>query len=277
MISPIALLTDFGQEDIYVAAMKAVILARLPSISIIDLTHNIAPGDILHGAFEIWRIRPYLPQGTTLVGVVDPGVGTQRKPIAINFPGLCCVGPDNGLFSFLLETEPEHIAVELNRSEFWGAQVSSTFHGRDIFAPVAAQLAGGISLDEVGDEFSSPFRLPRSRLEVTPYKAITGEILHIDHFGNLISSIGCLNYTGGGLQFSSWLGDQEPFEFKQEQVRIQLSDAKPLMLMESFGAAASGQPLAYIGSAGLLEVAVNGGHAAQIFNASRGDPITLTF
>lgn len=275
LITPIALLTDFGQKDTYVAAMKAVILTRAPSISFIDLTHSITPGDIRHAAFEIWRVRPYLPTGTILVGVVDPGVGTERKPIAVNFPGLCCVGPDNGIFSYLLNTEPGHTAVELNRSEFWGVRVSRTFHGRDIFAPVAAHLANGILLEQVGDVLAAPFRLPLPRMVVEAPKSITGEVLHIDRFGNLISSIGNLTSTETRLQFSSWLDPKESFGFKKEQVRIQLGDAEALTMADNFGVVPIGQPLAYIGSAGLLEIAVNGGNAADKYSARRGDPVTL--
>ena len=274
-MAPIALLTDFGHKDTYVAAMKAVILSRVPSVSIIDLTHSIAPGDIRHAAFEIWRIRPYLPIGTILVAVVDPGVGTERKPIAVNFPGIICVGPDNGIFSYLLQTEPDHTAVELNRTEFWGKQVSGTFHGRDIFAPVAAHLSSGSSLDKVGDEFLTPVRLPLPHMVVEARKSITGEILHIDHFGNLISSIGRLISTNAQLQFSYWLDPQESFDFTKEQVRIQLGDSELLSIANNFGSVSTGEPLAYIGSTGLLEIAVNGGNAADRYSARRGDPVTL--
>lgn len=275
LLAPIALLTDFGYKDTYVAAMKAVILARAPSISIIDLTHNISQGDIQHAAFEIWRIRPYLSKGTILVAVVDPGVGTDRSPIAIEFPGLSCVGPDNGIFSYLLHTEPDHRAVELIRTEFWEEHVSKTFHGRDIFAPVAAHLANGTQIDKVGDRLAMPYRLPLPRMLVDPAKSITGEILHIDHFGNLISSIGRLTSTNARLQFWSWLESHESFEFPKEQVRILLRDSEDLSLVDSFGTVPSGQPLAYIGSAGLLEIAVNGGSAADRYSARRGDSVTL--
>jgi S-adenosylmethionine hydrolase len=276
-IGPIALLTDFGNSDTYVGAMKAMILSRAPSAPIFDLTHSIAAGDIRHAAFEAWRIRPYLPAGTILVGVVDPGVGSERKPIAINFPDFCCVGPDNGIFSYLLETEPGHTAVELSRAEFWGEPVSQTFHGRDIFAPVAAQLATGTSFDRVGVPISSLCRLPLPRLDFDTPQTITGEILHIDHFGNLVSSIGRLSVTGPNLHCSSWQAPQESFEFLRDRVRIQLGDSQPLSLMNSFRAVPTGQSLAYIGSAGLLEIAVNGGNAAETFLARRGDPITLTY
>ena len=275
MIPPIALLTDFGNQDTYVGAMKAVMLARAPSVSIIDLTHSIAPGDVQHAAFEAWRVRPYLPPGTLLVGVVDPGVGTERKPVAISFPGLTCIGPDNGLFSYLFEREPGWKAVELNRSQFWGDRVSTTFHGRDIFAPVAAHLASGVSFDQVGEMTSTLFQLPRPRMEIEARRSIMGEILHIDHFGNLITSIGQLISTETSLQFSSWLGTRKSFEFRKDQVRIHLKDAEPLKIMDSYGSIPSGMPLAYVGSAGLLEIAVNGGHAAQRFEVRRGDPVTL--
>jgi hypothetical protein len=255
--------------------MKAVILAKLPSASILDLTHNIAPGDILHGAFEIWRIRPYLPTDTILVGVVDPGVGMERKPIAIEFPGICCVGPDNGLFSYLLETEPEHRAVELSQTWLGLEQVSTTFHGRDIFAPAAAQLAAGTALRDTGPAISTLSRLAAPRLTAQAAISIQGEILHIDVFGNLITSIGQLTSIGEQVHFSSWLMDQEAFDFSKEQVRIQIENADPINLVDTFGSVQSGKPLAYIGSAGLLEIAVSNGHAADTFRAQRGDPVSM--
>ena len=272
----IALLTDFGLMDTYVAAMKSVILTKIPSATILDLTHAIARGDIQHGAFEIWRVRSYLPAQTILVGVVDPGVGTDRRPIAVEFPELICVGPDNGLFSYLLETETHYSAVELNASTLGLDQMSSTFHGRDMFAPSAVHLASNKSLQAAGAPISNLQQLPSPHLSALPGTSIQGEILHIDHFGNLITSIGRLSPSGEQLRIAPWVGDQEPFEFSKDQVRIQIENIGPLNLFDTFGAVRSGKALAYIGSAGLLEIAISNGHAASTLQAQRGDAVTMT-
>jgi S-adenosylmethionine hydrolase len=276
MPSCIALLTDFGVRDTYVAAMKAVILGRIPSATMLDLTHEISPGNIQQGAFEIWRIRPYLPDETVLLGVVDPGVGTARKPIAIEFPGLRCVGPDNGLFTYLLEAESHYTAVELDRDLLGLKNVSQTFHGRDLFSPAAAHLASGAPLDSVGFKRTSLHRIASPHLTSSGSTAIEGEILHIDGYGNLITSIGRLEAKGDLVHFDPWLEGPEAFEFAQEQVRIQITDVSLKGLTATFGNVSSGERLAYIGSAGLLEIAIRDGSAALSFKAQIGDRVTIT-
>ena len=141
MTKYIALLTDFGLDDIYVGMMKAVAAAITPNVRFIDLTHSIPPGDIRRAAFEAWRVRPYLPPDTILLAVVDPGVGTDRREIAIQLPGLSCVGPDNGLFSWLLYTTDRYKAAALINHQYQLGTISHTFHGRDVFATAAAHLA----------------------------------------------------------------------------------------------------------------------------------------
>jgi S-adenosylmethionine hydrolase len=271
----IALLSDFGIDDTYVAAMKAVILSKNPSAHLLDLTHAIHPGDLQQAAFELWRIRPYLPEQTVVVAVVDPGVGTSRKPVAIDFSGLRCVGPDNGLFSYLLETEPQFSAVELHPSQLGLGNISSTFHGRDLFAPAGAAIASGTEISSLGPDLIDLTRLPTPTLKAKPGSSIQGELIHIDNFGNLISSIGRLELKDRRIHFTPWLGKSQPFEFPKEQVRIHVGSAGPLKLMETFGAVESGNLLGYIGSAGLLEIAVSQGHAARTIQAQRGDPISI--
>ncbi len=275
MHETIALLTDFGLRDTYVAAIKAVILSTLPSVNLLDLTHDISPGDLPHAAFEAWRIKPYLPGGAILLGVVDPGVGTARRPIAIEFQDFQCVGPDNGLFSYLLEIDDPLTTVELYPGQLGLEQVSNTFHGRDLFAPAAASLAGGTPIDTLGPKISDLARLNTPQLGTQVGGSIRAEILHIDRFGNLITSIGLMRDIDGQIQFSPWLGELEGFEFLPEQVRIRLENAGPLELFDTFGAVPSGAPLAYIGSTGLLEIAVRDGNAALTFHAQRGDQVNM--
>ena len=140
-MATIALLTDFGEKDVYVGIMKGVISGIAPHAQMIDLAHSIPPGDIAKAAFELYQAVPYFPQGTIFLTVVDPGVGTDRRPIAISWSERMCVGPDNGVFTYLLATGGEPTAVELSSSVHRLEQVSNTFHGRDIFAPAAAHLA----------------------------------------------------------------------------------------------------------------------------------------
>lgn len=275
MPSSIALLTDFGLRDTYVAAMKAVILARLPSVTLIDLTHDISPGDVLHAAFETWRIQPYLPEGSILLAVVDPGVGTSRRPIAMEFPGCYCVGPDNGLFSYLLESQDPVSCVEIDPRALGLEQMSSTFHGRDLFSPAAALLAGGGSIQDLGPSILNITRLSPPQLRIPPGGPIQGEILHIDRYGNLITSIGNLQQTAGQIQLKPWLSGLEGFEFSSERVRIELEHASSLSLVDTFGNVPDGSTLAYIGSAGLLEIAVRDGNAALTLHAQRGDPVIM--
>ena len=166
MNTTIALLTDFGFQDPYVGMMKGVIARITPHVQIIDLTHSIPRGDVPRGAFELWRSISYFPQQTIFVAVVDPGVGTARRPIALAWSEKICVGPDNGIFTYLLATNEAPISVVLEANNFHLEFVSNTFHGRDIFAPVAAHIARGIDLAELGPPTNDFVRLPLPKLEL---------------------------------------------------------------------------------------------------------------
>jgi S-adenosylmethionine hydrolase len=277
MPSTIALITDFGLQDTYVAAMKSVIYSILGPQSILDLTHQITPGDIQQAAFEIWRIHAYLPTDSVIIAVVDPGVGTSRKAIALQFPGLACVGPDNGIFSYLLEMMEPDIAVTLTNQTYWRANQSRTFHGRDIFAPVGAHIAEGISFGNLGENLAEFVQLPSPHLLATPGVSIEGEVIHIDQFGNLITSIGILVPVGDHIRFEPWLAKNQTFEFSPEGVRIQFENHDPIQLFESFGSVPLNSRLAYIGSSGLLEVGVNQGDARTDLGLDRGSRVRLTF
>ena len=274
-MTTIALLTDFGCRDSYVAAMKAVILSAVPSVNLLDLTHEIAQGDIQHGAFELWRVRPYLPKGTIIVGVVDPGVGTERRAVALNTRDIYCIGPDNGLFSYLLGQDPPQEAVKINKTAGPSQAISHTFHGRDIFAPAAALIATGTPLKAMGKPVENLTRLPQPDLNYNSPGTIQGEIIHIDHFGNLITSIGQLERSDKVIRCVPWLDDKSPIELPAEEVRIQVDTTSSLPLVQTFGDVQPGEPLAYIGSSGLLEIAVRDGSANQHFGSRRGDKITL--
>jgi S-adenosyl-L-methionine hydrolase (adenosine-forming) len=249
----ITLLTDFGTGDGYVAAMKGVIAALAPDVLIDDATHDIAPGDVHAGAWALagyWRLYP---SGTVHVAVVDPGVGSGRRALAARADHRFFVAPDNGVLTRVLRetNEPSIVAVENER--FFRSVVSATFHGRDIFAPVAAYLASGSSHLDLGRAISDPVTLelpePQRSSDV-----VRGVIVHIDRFGNLITSIpGSWVGAGAGV----WIGDRE------------------LTVRRTYADAAAGEALALIGSRGVLEVSVRDGNAAAILAVQCGAEVTV--
>lgn len=178
----VAMLSDFGLRDQYVAAMKGVILAAVPDVQVLDITHDVTPGDVVEGAWLLAAAWRDLPQGTVVVAVVDPGVGSERRPIGIRIRGRMAVGPDNGLLE-LVTRDPgdarDAEAVELTVRALWRHPVSPVFHGRDIFAPIAAALARGASLREVGDAIDAIVPLPIARPGRTA-EGVIGHVIHVD-------------------------------------------------------------------------------------------------
>lgn len=253
----LTLLTDFGLQDVYVGVMKGAIAQINPTLNIIDLTHQISPQNIAAGRFHLMNAYPYFPPGTVHVAVVDPGVGSERKAIAIQLQTGFLVGPDNGLFSGILDQHLAIAAVELTHSEYWRtAQPSATFHGRDIFAPVGAHLASGVPLDKLGNaiDLLSLKQLPLARYTKTE-EAIAGTIQHIDHFGNLITNI-----PGSEVVSQSW-------SVAIGEITI------PGKL--TYTDAPTGSLLALIGSHGWVEIAVSGGSAQSQLRFDIGNPIQV--
>ncbi len=273
----IALLTDFGLNDSYVGVMKGVIAQITLDANIIDICHNIPPGDIRQAAFRLWQVAPYFPDGTIFCAVVDPGVGTSRRSIALRWKNRTCVAPDNGLFTYLLSHPEPFTAVELRNRQYQLQAVSSTFHGRDIFAPAAAYLAQGVPLEEFGPLLNDLTRFPLPCLNQPGNSAIAGEIIHIDRFGNVITSIGHLHYDDDHLMLKPWLPDCEPARLALDGLSVYLPNGKFLQLAITFGDVAEGEPLAYIGSERLLEIAVNRGSAAELLHLTIGQEILLGY
>src|SRR5215212_7192244 len=192
MSRPIFFLTDFGLADTYVGIVKAVILQVAPDARIVDLTHDIPPQDVRAGAFALLTAAPYLPEDAVVLAVVDPGVGTDRRPVAVQAGRRTFVGPDNGLFSWVVDAASK--AVVLDRPRFWLPTVSATFHGRDLFGPAAAHLARGVPLTELGSTVGTihPIPFPAVRRHLDTHgrvHAAHGEIIHVDRYGNLITSL----------------------------------------------------------------------------------------
>ena len=258
----VALMTDFGLRDPFVGIMKGVILGINPSATIVDVCHELDPGDIRSAAFAFAMAFPYFPAGTIFAAVIDPGVGTRRRAIAADIDGNLVVCPDNGVLSWVLHNHSLREAVELSRSEFFLCEVSNTFHGRDVFAPVAAHLSMGVPLEELGPRVNdlSTFPTPEALAE---NESVQGEVVYVDRFGNLVTSIpreqleGWRNESSGG------------------RVRIQIGSMEIQGISATYGDGPPGRAVAVFGSAGFLEIAVNGGSAAQLLGAAIGSRVLV--
>ena len=254
----IALLTDFGLEDPYVGVLKGVIFGIAPQARLVDISHAVPAGDIRWGACQLWSARPYFPPGTIFVAVVDPGVGSARRPVAMAAAGQYFIGPDNGLLSWAAP-EPSSVVL-LDRARWQLPAISNTFHGRDIFAPAAAHLVAGVSLTELGSPLDNLQKLawPSS---VPLAGGLQGEILLWDHFGNLITSLSAAELAA--------LGSGSTLRFAIGHTQIQ-------GLSSCYSDAAANAPLALIGSSGLLEIALNGGSARARLKAQIGQRVFVT-
>jgi len=258
-MTTITLTTDFGGADAYVGIMKGVILARAPGTALVDLSHAIPPQDVCHGAVVLWSAVEFFASGTVHLAVVDPGVGSARRAIALESGGQLFVGPDNGLLWSAAQRLGIPRAVSLDRKEFFCQPVSSTFHGRDVFAPVAAALACGRSLDEVGSPLGE--LVPLDLFDATMKdEEIEGKLLGADHFGNLLSNIplALLEEKGGSESWQIQIGDQ-----LLEGIHNTFSDV-PLH-----------EPVAYGNSFGLLEIAIREGSAVARWPLPAGAPLFL--
>jgi S-adenosylmethionine hydrolase len=271
MAAVITLTTDFGLADGYVAAMKGVILGINPAATIIDISHSIRPQDIRQAAFVLATAFPFFPPGTIHMAVVDPGVGTDRKAVILRTPAADFVAPDNGILSYVIhehETGPlaggragllpggGPEAVAITEPRFWRSPVSATFHGRDIFAPVAAHLSLGVPLAEFGEAVDSLAVFPLPLPSRTPDGVLTGNILHIDSFGNLITNIGRRDLPGETASLAITVGG--------EVIRG---------VSRTYGAGSG--LLALIGSSDRLEISLKNGHAAARLGAEIGDEIRV--
>lgn len=273
----IALLTDFGIQNSYVGAVKGVIAGISPKTSVIDITHNIPAGDIQQAAFILWQAIPYFPQSTIFLSVVDPGVGTDRRSIGLMWPDRYCIGPDNGLFSYLIARYGLPKIVSLDNQDFMLNPSSNTFHGRDIYAPIAAHLAAGAEFEDLGAELTDCQILPLPRLELKEGPEIHGEILHHDQFGNLITSIGSLRYENKDLLLEPWLLQCPPARIPSGGLRVHLPNGAYLILENTFADVEEGAALAYIGSSGLLEIGINRGSALDSLPIGFGQDIIMKY
>jgi S-adenosyl-L-methionine hydrolase (adenosine-forming) len=259
MTAPIiTLLSDFGLEDPYVASMKGVILGICPDARLVDVSHLVPPQDVCTGAFLLSSVyRDFSPE-TIHLAVVDPEVGTDRRGLVIKADRHLFVGPDNGLFSWILREATAWEAYSLEHSGFWRTPVSKTFHGRDIFAPVAAYLGRGTSAQAFGPPCTP--RLAAWADEIETEHEILGMIIHIDHFGNAITNI-----TGEALDRLA----------HRSRLAVRIAGMTLWPISATYGDREPGSLVALIGSSNRLEIAVTQGHAAGDRGICRGDPVSV--
>lgn len=251
----ITLTTDFGTADSYVGVMKGVILGIAPDVRLVDLSHEISAQDVRGAQFILGQVAPFFPDGTVHLAVVDPGVGSGRRPLLITTSRASYVGPDNGLFTFVMgETSAE--IFELDRPEFWLTSVSSTFHGRDIFAPVAAHVARGVPRHDLGHPINDPIRLPLAMLQRHSDGRVTGHIIHVDRFGNLITDIP-----------GEWMTDR--------RWRAEVAGQRISQFGTTYEDTAPSALLGLVSSTGTVEIAVRDGNAAARLGVGVGAVVTL--
>lgn len=251
---PIALLTDFGLRDHYVGVMKGAILSVNPDARIVDLTHEIDSQDIASAYFLLQNSYPYFPKRTIFVAVVDPGVGTERAVLGVETAKYLFLAPDNGLLGFLGRDEKIRRIVRMENAKYFRPSVSTTFHGRDVFAPVAAHLSRGVPLARMGPTIRAMQRIPVPTA-TSEAGGMTGSVVSIDRFGNLITNIPGDRILPGGT--------------------VRVGKAVIRDLAQTYGNRKPGQVLAYIGSSGALEIAVNGGHAARRLGVRVGGSVRV--
>jgi S-adenosylmethionine hydrolase len=261
---PIVLLTDFGYRDHYAGVIRGVIATLAPAACVIDLTHGVPPQSVIAGAIALAQGWRYFPPRTIFVGVVDPGVGTERLPIAIETTsGACFVGPDNGLLTVAADAAGLKRVVELRDPRYRLARVSTTFHGRDIFAPAAAHLHNGVRLASLGPPVRSVVRLDPTAGVKEDGTMLQGTVIYIDGFGNLITNLDQARVTDFAARF------------RGRPLLVRIKRGAPIPIRKAYGDAPLGAPLATFGSFGLLELAIRDGSAAVHFAAAIGTRVSI--
>ena len=256
----ITLTTDYGTADHLVGVLKGVILRIVPNATLVDISHHVTPFDVLDGALTIGTAYPYFPPRTVHLVVVDPGVGTHRRPILVSGDQQYFVAPDNGVLSLVYDRQPSVSVRHITASHYFLNPVSNTFHGRDIFAPVAAWLAKTFQTEAMGEEITdySRFALPRAKSNGSTLK---GVVLRIDGFGNLLT-----NFLAADLPKTAAPGGK---------IGLQIAGKRVEKFEQTFAQGPANEPIAILGSSGFLEIVVNKGHAARTLGVNRGAEVIL--
>lgn len=257
----ITLTTDYGTNDHLVGTLKGVILKINPDVTIVDITHGVAPYDLLDGALAIGSAYAYFPPKTIHIVVVDPGVGTERRPLLVSGDNQYFVAPDNGVLSLIYEQNSNVVVRHATAEHYYLQPVSKTFHGRDIFAPVAAWLSKGWQTASMGEEIQDykKFALPKPKAADGVTK---GVVMRVDSFGNLIT-----NFRTEDLPEAT---------VKEGTIQLQVGTQAVTRLVDTFARGQNGEAVAYMGSSGYLEIGVNKGNAARTLGLGRGTAIVLT-
>jgi len=256
----ITLTTDYGTQDHLVGTLKGVILTINPEATIVDITHNVLPFDVLDGALSIGAAYRYFPPRTIHLVIVDPGVGSQRRPLLVCGEQQYFIAPDNGVLSMVYDREASLVVRHISAEHYFLTPVSNTFHGREIFAPAAAWLSKAVQVESFGDQITDfvRFTMPRPKAAGQGRK---GVILRIDSFGNLMT-----NFRYEDLPIAFWNG---------EKVKLAVGGKEITRVVQTFAQGAPGEPFAILGSSGFLEISVNKGHAARQLGAQRGGEVLV--
>jgi S-adenosylmethionine hydrolase len=259
----VALLTDFGTRDHYVGAVKGAVLSICPEAVLVDITHDLPPHDVQAGAFALRAAYRAFPRGTVFLAVVDPGVGSGRRALAMEAGGCVFVGPDNGVLGLVLAEEEDHRVHELSNRRLFHERVAPTFHARDVFGPAAAHFARGSRVHEAGPVVTDPVRLPHVPVARVGAREWHAAVVHVDRFGNLTT-----NMTEAEL-------DRIMEEAGPEAHVLVGVEGAELPLGQAYSDVPPGEACALVGSSGLLEIAVNQGDASRLLGASRGAPVRV--
>lgn len=256
----ITLTTDYGTNDHLVGTLKGVILKINPDVTIVDITHHVRPYDLLDGALAIGSAYRYFPARTIHIVIVDPSVGTERRPLLVSGETQYFIAPDNGVLSLVYEQEKSLTVRHVNAEHYFLQPLSKTFHGRDVFAPVAAWLSKGWQTASMGEEIADfkRFALPKPKASEG---SVAGTVLRADHFGNLLTNFTPADLPDGAL--------------KSGALRMQVNGHEVKRLVETFAHGEPGEPVAIVGSSGYIEIAVNKGNAAKALGAGRGAAVVL--
>ncbi|QQE11119.1 SAM-dependent chlorinase/fluorinase [Planctomycetota bacterium] len=261
MMKPmITLLTDFGLKDTYIGQMKGVIGSICPEVKVVDITHEVPAQDIAYGGYLLCDAMEAFPRGTIHVVVVDPGVGSERKAIAVKFELGYLIGPDNGIFTEVINRYGAETIIELDQPDYWFGE-SKTFHGRDIFAPASAHLACGVMLRDMGTTLNDLVKLNLPELIVHD-QILTGHIVMIDHFGNMLSNI-------RRDEYENWLEEYEG------ELLVRGEDTRLHGICKTFADVSEGAAVAYFGSSARLEIGVRNRNAAQELDGGIGDIVII--
>ena len=281
----ITLLTDFGNQDAYVGIMKGVIAGINPFANVVDIRHSIPPQDIFSSAYLLYSSYKYFPRKTIHVAVVDPGVGSRRDIVCVETKDYFFLVPDNGLLSYIVQEERPKSIIRLTNSKYFLPSLSSTFHGRDVFAPVAAHLSLGVKPQQLGIKINQLEQLDVPNPVQKKAGRVEGQIIYIDRFGNLITNITkeyLVKGTGGQKpEVRSMKPDafekisKEKILSKYDTIETTIGKKRIVGLSKTYTDAKPGEPLVLIGSAGFLEVSINQGNAQKYFKVDKGNKVII--